>query len=70
MITYEYLNYFPWVTLFLVGEYMIMHVSSLHMTYRGMDMIEKKYVVTSYLIFAIIISSSNCHTNKYFFSAK
>ena len=35
---------------------------------------EKKYVVTSDLIFAIFISSSNCHTycqtKKYSFSAK
>ena len=42
---------------------MAMHVFSLHMTFRRMNMNEKKYVATSDLIFAIIISSSNCHTN-------
>ena len=33
------------------------------MPYWGMNMNEKKYVVTSDLVFAIFISSSNCHTN-------
>ena len=42
-------DYFPWVTLFLVGEYIIMHVSSLCHLQRNMN--EKKYVVTSELFF-------------------
>ena len=50
MITYDY---FPWVTLFRVGEYISMHVSSLHDLQRN-DKNEKKYVVTSDLIFCNI----------------
>ena len=46
MIAYDY---FPWVTFFLVGEYITMHVSSLFDLQRIMK--EKKYVVTSDLIF-------------------
>ena len=67
MITFDY---FPWATSFRVGEYITVHISSLH-DLRGMNVNEKKYVITSDLSFAIFISSSSCHTvkHKYSFSA-
>ena len=69
MITYDY---FPSVTLFSVGEYITLHLSSLHNLQRN-EYDWKEICNNKWFNFCNIHSSNchtNCQTNKYSFSAK